>query len=205
MSSAMTVVPKPAAAKGVEVLARLPLPRPALARLKQLNIYCETRVSLETRRDKRAVLRAVESGGAVHEMGHYVLFCDPKGQPLPWLQQIQSLVANGRHAVIVAESLVSVEVFRYRHTYQLLIVEHSSAVEARRRQLFLGRDGTLPLDLSGADVTTRGAIAPEFFTRSGERREFPAMFVDAVKIATAAVNTINVTKALYARAADRAE
>lgn len=188
---------------------RLPLPRPALARLKELSIYCETGVTLEVRRDKQPVLRAVESGGAVAEMGHYILFCEGLGTAPAWLQLVQSVAANGRHAVLLSTAaFVSIEMFRYRQTYQLLIVEHSirpgEKAAVQRRQLFTGRDGALPLDLCGADGAAKGSITPEFFTRSGERRELPTAFVEAVKAATAAVNTVNVSKPLFARAPEAA-
>jgi hypothetical protein len=44
----------------------------------------------------------VESGGAVREVGHYVLFCDENGRAIPWLQPLQSIGANGLHAVVIA-------------------------------------------------------------------------------------------------------
>lgn len=184
---------------------RLPLPRPALARLKELSIYCETGVTLELRRDKQPVLRAVESGGAAAEIGHYVLFCEGGAGVPAWLQLVQSVAANGRHAVIMSSAaLVSVEMFRFRQTYQLLIVEHSikcgEKPSLQRRQLFAGRDGALPLDLCGTDGAAKGSITPEFFTRGGERRELPSALVDAVKVLTAAVNTVNVSKPLFAKA-----
>ena len=48
--------------------------------------------------------------------------------------------------------------------------------------------GQLPLDLVDKDRTLAGKIAPEFFSRSGEVRQFPAGYVEAVRAITLAVN-----------------
>ncbi len=82
---------------------RLPLPRVAVKRLGEAGVYCQPAVSLEFQSStKRHVVRGVESGGAVREVGHYVLFCDEDGQAIPWLQPVQSIGANGLHAVVIA-------------------------------------------------------------------------------------------------------
>jgi len=39
------------------------------------------------------------------EIGRYVTFCDELGEPIPWLQPIDSVAVNGRHAVVVAPHL----------------------------------------------------------------------------------------------------
>ncbi len=104
---------------------RLPLPPVARAKLREAGVYCQPRVFREYQTGAgRHVLKGVESGGAVREFGHYVVFCDSEGQPLPWLQPIQSIGANGLHAVVIAPSLVSVEVFRVQQTYDVLIAKH---------------------------------------------------------------------------------
>ena len=61
---------------------------------------------------KRYVLRGVESGGAVADMGRACAFVLPDGKPIPWLQSIDTIAVNGRHAVILAESLVRIEMMR---------------------------------------------------------------------------------------------
>jgi len=106
--------------------------------------------------------RGVESGGATREIGHYVAFCGPAGEPLAWLQPIQSLTANGSHAVVIAPSLVSVEVFRAQQTYELLIARHEprGGEDGRRPQLssqvlFRGTQGYLSLSC-GARTVRRG-------------------------------------------------
>ncbi len=91
-------------------------------RLQEAGILCLPEVSLQYQTlAKRSVLRGVESGGAVKEIGRYVTFCDERGERLAWLQPIDSVGVNGRHAVVIALGLVSVEVFRVRNTYDVLI------------------------------------------------------------------------------------
>jgi hypothetical protein len=144
------------------------------------------------------VLRGVESGGAVKEIGRYVTFCDENGQQLGWLQPIDSVASNGRHAVVIALSLVSVEVLRVRNTYEVLIARHALAQGAGDKRghiepkvVFRGHDGHLPLDLTGADKPAAGRILPEFFNRAGERIEVPGDFTSALK---AAVHGSNCTE-----------
>ena len=87
-------------------------------RLSVAAVYCRPGVSLAYQRvAQRHVLRGIESGGAVRELGHYVVFCDRNGEAIPWLQPLEAITANGPHAVIVAPSLVGVEVFRVERTY----------------------------------------------------------------------------------------
>jgi hypothetical protein len=132
---------------------------------------------------KRSVLRGVESGGATKEIGRYVTFCDERGECIPWLQPIDSVAVNSRHAVVVAPALVSVEVFRVRNTYDVLIVRHDVVQPADGRRvrieakvLFRGRQGYLPLDLTGDEKNMSGQIVPEFFTKAGEHIDIPPEF-----------------------------
>ena len=126
-------------------------------RLQEVGVLCQPEVSLQYQTlAKRSVLRGVESGGAIKEIGRYVTFCDERGERIPWLQPIDSVGVNGRHAVVIAPGLVSVEVFRVRNTYDVLIAKHdvSQSTEGQRgrieaRVLFRGRQGHLPLDLTG--------------------------------------------------------
>jgi hypothetical protein len=50
------------------------------------------------------VLRGVESGGAVSDMGRACAFVSPDGDPLPWLQLLDSIAVNGRHAIFLADT-----------------------------------------------------------------------------------------------------
>jgi hypothetical protein len=147
----------------------------------------------------------VESGGAVRELGHFVVFCDAEGQPVPWLQPVQSIGANGLHAVVIAPSLVSVELFRFEQTYELLIARHTSHAAGGNGRprlwsevLFRGRQGYLSLELWNRDREAAGSITPEFLTRAGERKDIPVCFITAVKAATKGVNMIGCDKPQFA-------
>lgn len=180
-------------------LLRLKLPVNAVQRLRRAGIYCSPGVTIEFQQGaKRHVLRGRESGGATKELGHYVSFCGVGGDRLPWFVRPDSIVANGDHAVVIAPSMVSVEVLRVEHTYELLIVRHELRAEregARPRiwskLLFRGWQGQLPLDLVEKDRSVAGQIAPEFFTRAGEMRQLPAPFVEAVFAVVSATNCRN--------------
>jgi hypothetical protein len=142
------------------------------------------------------------------ETGHYVAFCNPDGEPLAWLQPVQSLTANGPHAVVIAPTLVSVEVFRAQQTYELLIARHEPRgwEDGRRPRLssqvlFRGTQGYLSLELWGKDREAAGRITPEFFNRSGERKEIPLRFVEAVNAAAKGATTIDCREAVVVRGA----
>jgi hypothetical protein len=182
-------------------LLRLKLPTNAVQRLRRAGIYCSPGVTIEFQQGaKRHVLRGRESGGATKEFGHYVSFCGSGGERLPWFVRPDSLVANGDHAVVIAPSMVSVEVLRVEHTYELLIVRHELRAEregARPRiwskLVFRGWQGQLPLDLVNRDRSVAGQIAPEFFTRAGDLRQLPAPFVEAVQAVVSAANCPSCT------------
>jgi len=59
--------------------------------------------------------------------------------------------------------------------------------------LFRALHGHLPLDLLGKDRELAGTMTPEFFAKSGERREIPARFLMVVKAITRAVNCVECT------------
>lgn len=177
-------------------LLRLKLPANAVQRLRRAGIYCSPGVTIEFQQGtKRHVLRGRESGGATKEFGHYVSFCGLGGERLSWFVRPDSLVANGDHAVVIAPSLVSVEVLRVEHTYELLIARHELRSEREggrprvwSRLVFRGWQGQLPLDLVEKDRSVAGQIAPEFFTRAGDVRQLPAPFVEAVQAVVLAAN-----------------
>jgi len=177
-------------------LLRLKLPANAVQRLRRAGIYCSPGVTIEFQQGtKRHLLRGRESGGATKEFGHYVSFCGLVGERLSWFVRPDSLVANGDHALVIAPSLVSVEVLRVEHTYELLIVRHELHAEREgvrprvwSKLVFRGWQGQLPLDLVEKDRSVAGQIAPEFFTRAGDVRQLPAPFVDAVQAVVMAVN-----------------
>ena len=177
---------------------RLTLPPAAVKRLAEAGIHCRPEIGLEYQRSaSRYVLRGRESGGATRELGRYDSFCAVDGQRLPWLIRPDSLARNSDHAIVVAPLLVSIEMFRFEHTYELLILRHA-IVEAEKWKrpslssqiVFRGWQGQLPLDLAGKDKSQAGKIAPEFFDRSGEPHELPAAYVDGVQAVTQAVNCV---------------
>lgn len=174
-------------------------------RLQEVGIVCQPEVSVQYQTlAKRSVLRGIESGGSTKEMGRYCTFCDATGARIAWLQPIDSVAVNGRHAVVIAPTLVSVEVFRVRNTYEVLIAKHSveQSMEGRRgrteaRVLFRGREGHLPLDLAGNDKQTVGEIVPEFFNKAGEPIEVPVEFINVLKAAVRGANCVGCTHQHY--------
>ena len=172
--------------------ARLVLPKPMIAKLDSLGIYCQTWVTAEWQeRAKRWVLRGVESGGSAKEFGRYVAFFGADGARLAWLQQPDRIGGNGVHAMVVApEVLVGVEMARVGETYQLVIVRHrlgAAKAEGKRPPvesavLFRGVDGQL------TEKLRKQGLAPAFLTRSGEVKPVPGDFLEAVKLVTAGVS-----------------
>src|ERR1700756_4136075 len=95
-----------------ELLARQGLRFSAiiLRRLGSAGIYCQPTVSIEHQHfAKRYVLRGVESGGAVADLGAYSSFTDERGKPLAWLQRVDSVGVNSVHAIVVRPTLVRIE------------------------------------------------------------------------------------------------
>ena len=102
--------------------SRLVLPKPMMAKLASLGIYCQTWVTAEWQdRAKRWVLRGVESGGSAKEFGRYISFFAADGSRMEWLQKADRIGSNGIHAVAIGEVLIGVEMARVDETYQLVI------------------------------------------------------------------------------------
>jgi hypothetical protein len=181
---------------------RLTLPSAARKRLTEADIRCTPDVSLEYQRAANGyVLRGRESGGALQELGRYVGFCGPEGEPLGWFLKPDSLTVNSDHAIVLAPAIASIEMFRYEHTYELLITRYRIVQDEEKRpkaaseQVFRGWQGQLPLDLVTKDKALAGTIAPEFFDRAGEPRQLPAKFVKPVQAITRAVNCVKCSHA----------
>ncbi len=177
-----------------DVLAHrgLTLPRNVLRRLDKVGIFAQSHVSLEHQHlARRYVVRGIESGGAVREIGRYVTFCGPVGEPLPYLHPIDAIGVNGVHAVVIAPVLVRIELFRSGRTCQLLITRHEPAhLENGRRPplvnrvVFRGVNGFLE-SANGREATgLAGSSVPRFWSRSGEEREIPPVFAAAAEAAT---------------------
>jgi hypothetical protein len=187
---------KPESASLRHALHGLALPASVLRALQKRGIYCTPGVSLEHQHlAKRYVLRGVESGGAVPDMGRACALVSPDGDPLAWLQSLDSIAVNGRHAIFLAESLVRVEMLRTVRTCELAITLHTlSHMPGRNRPevasalLFRGRDGVLSLDLwKDEHRALRGKLTPLFYNRAGEVLHLPQRFEEAIKKVTAAV------------------
>jgi hypothetical protein len=191
----------PAKRKSESALSRhalygLALPASVLRAIQKRGIYCTPGVSLEHQHlAKRYVLRGVESGGAVSDMGRACAFVSPDGHPLPWLQSLDTITVNGRHAIFLAESLVRVEMLRTVRTCELAITLHTSShapgsirPEVASTLLFRGRDGVLPVDLwKDEHRALRGKLTPVFYNRAGEVLHLPQRFEEAIRKVTAAV------------------
>lgn len=174
----------------------LALPANVLKALQKRGVYCTPGVSVEHQQlASRYVLRGVESGGAVSDMGRACAFVAPDGSPLPWLQSISSIAVNGRHAIFLAESLVRLEMLRSVQTYELAITLHTLSREPGRKRptvatklLFRGRDGTLSIDLWKEEHrASLGKLSPIFYTRAGEILPLPDQFEVAIKRLTVQV------------------
>lgn len=174
----------------------LSLPQQTLRALEKRGIYCQPSVSIEHQHlARRYVLRGVESGGAVADMGRYCAYLDADGNPVPWLQPIDSISGNGRHAIVIAPELVRIEMLRIGHTYELAITrlwlkseEGHTRPAIATAPIFRGHQGTLAVDLWNAEnKSLRGTVAPVFYTAAGEALSLPEHFDTAVQKITGAV------------------
>jgi len=153
----------------------LSLPAETREQIRKIGILCRPQVEIvHQQRADQWKLRGEESGGAHQLLGHYVGFVSVDGEGLAWLQRVKNFLPNGVHAVVIANELVRVEMFRYETTYQLLISRHwlrrgdKERPELKSRILFLGRNGSLDTELWGKDAAFRGGAMPHFYARSGE-------------------------------------
>jgi hypothetical protein len=187
---------KPESAASRCALHGLALPARVLRAIQKRGIYCTPGVSLEHQHlAKRYVLRGVESGGAVSDMGRACAFVSADGDPLPWLQSLDSITVNGRHAIFLAERMVRVEMLRTIRTCELAITLHTlphapgrNRPEVASTLLFRGRDGVLPLDLWKEEHRAlQGKLTPVFYNRAGEPLHLPQRFEEAIRKVTAAV------------------
>ena len=176
----------------------LALPQNVLRRLSTVGIFVEAQVSLEHQNlAKRYVMRGVESGGAIREIGRYVTFAGEDGEQLEYLHPMDAIGVNGVHAVVLAPTLVRIEVFRAGRSYRVLITRHRPQVEANGRRpplesavLFHGIEGYLDLELWGVDRNKAGCVLPCFYSRNGEPLAIPESFVPGVKAAVRGVGCV---------------
>ncbi len=184
-----------------ERLARhgLSLPRAILRALEKNGIYCFPGVSVEHQHlAHRFVLKGTESGGAVDGMGRYCGYVNKDGQPIPWLQPLDSFGGSGRHAIVIAAELVRIEMLRIERTYELLISRHAleplngaSRPPLASTVLFRGKAGTLSSQLLADTSGQSGRTTlPIFYTGAGELHAIPLEFHQATSAVTAAVSCI---------------
>ena len=191
----------------------LRLTRLALRVLKERGIFAHSAVSLEHQHlAKRYVVRGLESGGAVGELGRYVTFTTEEGRPIEWLHPVEAIGVNGLHAVVVAPVLVRVEMLRKGSTYELLITQHRPGAtnDGKRppletRLLFRGIHGRLDLDLSGKDKDRAGTVLPTFYSRAGEEVGIPKRFRQSVRAITGAVHCDGCFHCHYVRPPQKKE
>jgi len=185
------------------------LPRFVLRVLRQRGIFAQPSVRMEHQHlARRYVVRGVESGGAVGDVGHYVTFAREDGQPLEYFHPVESIGVNGLHSVVLAPTLVRIEMLRKARTYELLITQHrpQSVRDGKKpamesRTVFRGIHGRLELDLAGPDRSRAGSVVPTFYTMAGEPIGIPKRFRGAVRAVTQAVNCIGCSHCHYRRSA----
>jgi hypothetical protein len=191
----------------------LRLTRQALRVLKERGIFAHSPVSLEHQHiAKRYVVRGLESGGAVRDLGRYVTFTQEDGESIEWLHPVEAIGVNGLHAVVVAPVLVRVEMLRKGRTYELLITQHRpcKANDGKRPPLetmllFRGIHGRLDLDLSEKDKDKAGTALPTFYSRAGEEVGIPKRFRQSVRAITAAVHCDGCFHCHYVRPPQKEE
>ncbi len=187
--------------------AGLALPRRAVRILKELGIFGHALVSVEHQQlAQRYVLRGLESGGSVGDVGRYVTFADEEGRPLEYFHAVEAIGVNGLHAVVISQAFVRVDMLRKGATYEVLLSRHRlSSVENGHRPaieteiLFRGIHGRLELDLRGKDKAQAGRVAPTFYSLAGEAVPVPDKFLPVMRAATNAVNCRNCSHTHYLR------
>jgi len=176
-----------------------------LKRLNSVGILARSSVSLERQHlAGRYVMRGIESGGAVRDLGRYVTFCGPDGSALPYLHPIDAIAVNGVHAVIVAPVLVRIELFRSGRTCQLLITQHRPAKSENGRRpaiesslLFRGVNGFIDWRLRNNGSNSNGSPVPHFWSRSGEEFTIPPAFSAAVAAVARGANCVGCSHAHF--------
>jgi hypothetical protein len=183
----------------------LRLSRKALRVLKNAGIYAPAMVTLEHQHlAKRYVIRGLEAGGAVPDLGRYVTFAGPDGERIAYLHPVESIAVNGLHAVVIAPVLVRVDMLRKGRTYEVLITEHKpgesengSRPELESTILFRGIHGRIELDLAGKDKAQAGSVRPTFYSLAGEPIPIPKKFLGLLKAAVRGANCARCTHSHY--------
>ncbi len=187
--------------------AGLPLARRALRELKDRGIYAHSLLSVEHQQlAERYVIRGLESGGCIDDVGRYVSFADEEGRSLEYLYPVEAIGVNGLHAVVIAPALIRADLLRKGHTYELLITRHAlgAAINGQRPALnseilFRGIHGRLELDLTRRNKVQAGNVAPTFYSLAGEAVSIPEKFLSLVHAVTKGVNCSGCSHAHYLR------
>lgn len=185
----------------------LALPRRAVRILKERGVFAHPLLTVEHQQvAQRYVLRGLESGGSVADVGRYVTFCDEDGRALEYLHPVEAIGVNGLHAVVISQGLVRLDMLRKGATYEVLLTRHwmSSVANGQRpametKILFRGIHGRLELDLCGKDKAQAGRVAPTFYSLAGETVRIPDEFLLVIRAATKAVNCKNCSHTHYLR------
>jgi hypothetical protein len=174
----------------------------------EAGIFAQASVSLEYQQfAKRYVVRGVESGGAIEELGRYVTFCGDQGEPLPWLHPLDGIGLNGVHALVIAPSLVRVEMFRRGQTYDLEISRIAPGAESNGKRpplqsvtIFHAMEGYLPADQGKVGRNQKESQVPAFYSRAGEPLVVPVQFEAVIKAASAGANCVGCKHPHYLQA-----
>jgi hypothetical protein len=183
----------------------LPLSRNALRVLKNAGIYAPPLVTLEHQHlAKRYVVRGLEAGGAIQELGRYITFAGPGGERIEYLHAVESIAVNGLHAVVIAPLLLRVDMLRKGRTYEVLITEHQLGTsdngappKLESNVLFRGVHGRIELDLCGEDKAEAGSVLPIFYSLAGEPVSIPKKFIGVLKAAARGANCFRCEHAHY--------
>jgi len=183
------------------------LSRRALRVLKDEGIFAHSPVSVQHQHlAHRYVIRGLESGGAVRELGRYVTFAGEDGRGLECLHPVEAIGCNGIHAVVIAETLVRVDVLRKGQTYELLITRHAlgepkngSQPQLETTILFRGIHGRIELELWGKDKSRAGNVIPTFYSLSGEAIPIPERFLGVARAAVRGATCIRCVHSHYLR------
>ena len=183
----------------------LPLSRNALRVLKNVGIYALPMVSLEHQHlAKRYVVRGLEAGGAIQELGRYITFAGPGGERIEYLHAVESIAVNGLHAVVIAPLLLRVDMLRKGRTCEVLITEHKPGTSDNRARpklenniLFRGVHGRIELDLWGKDKAEAGSVLPTFYSLAGEPVSIPKKFIGVLKAAARGANCLRCEHSHY--------
>lgn len=185
----------------VLALRGLRLPTSALRSLRACGIVCDPSISMYWQRvPDLYLLRARECGGAVSDVGVYCGLVGENAEPLQAAERLRGVGRNGFHAVVLAERLIRIQVFRNRNTYDLLITRHRlvAPVPGRKRPklenaiLFHGVRGSFS---SGDDMSVSGQELPIFDDGFGNPVTIPTRLEEVAKRAISGCRCIGCNHA----------